>query len=208
MTTESLLAAGADTTAPPPATGEAPTGAAPAATTPVAGSPPAEGTPAGSATAAVEGAPEAYADFTLPEGVALDVAEIGALAKELNLPQDKAQAVVDAASKLVSNAQQQQIETVNTLHADWRQQCKTDKEFGGEKLGENLARAKASMEATATPQLQVLLDRSGLGNHPEVIRHFLQVAPAFLDDKFVPGGTKPPGASKTAAQILYDAPTH
>ena len=206
MTTESLLAAGADTTAPAPATSEAPTGAAPPATAPVEGTPPAEGTPASSETAA-EGAPETYTDFTLPEGVALDVAEIGALAKGLNLPQDKAQTVVDAAAKLVAQAQQKQadaqVETVNTLHADWRDQCKTDKEFGGEKLGENLARAKAAMEATATPQLALLLDKSGLGNHPEVIRHFLKVAPAFLADGFVPGGKAPETAGKSAEKVLY-----
>ena len=181
------------------------TGAAPAAAAAPETTPPEGGAPASSETAA-EGAPEAYTEFALPEGVQLpaDLAtEFGGLAKELGLPQAQAQRVVDIAAKMVNAAQQQQVDTVTTVHKDWRAACATDKEFGGEKLGENLARAKAAMEATASPQLQVLLDRSGLGNNPEVIRHFLKVAPAFLPDTFVPGGKAPTAAAATNAQRMF-----
>ena len=155
------------------------------------------------ATVAPTGAPEAYADFTVPEGLNLDTAEIGGLAKTLNLDQDTAQKVVDLNAKAVQSYAKAQVDTVTALHADWRAQVAADGEIGGDKLTENLARAKAAMQATSTPQLQVLLDKSGLGNHPEVIRHFLKVAPAFLTDNFVPGSTKPAGVEKTAAKVLY-----
>lgn len=78
-----------------------------------------------------------------------------------------------------------------------------DPELGGPKLQENLAAAKAAMLASTTPPLQELLARSGLGDHPEMIRHFLKLAPLYRDDKFVPGGQAPTGKARTAAEILY-----
>lgn len=164
----------------------------------------AEGKPAGSETAA-QGAPETYTDFKLPEGVALgelDV-EVKGLAKELGLSQENAQKVVDTAAKLTQQHVAQQTAVVADIHAQWIEAAKSDKEFGGEKLTENLAIAKAAMLATTTPELQVLLDKSGLGNNPEVIRHFLKIAPAFAPDKFVPGGKSPTGGDKPAEKVLY-----
>lgn len=218
---ESLLSAGTEptvaattTTAAAAPEGSLLTGATAATQQPgtAEGTPPAEGTapnaegkPA-TTEAVVEGAPEAYTDFTLPEGVALDAdsaTEIKGLAKELNLSQEKAQKVVDAATKLAQKGTQQIADTIRTVHEQWQAETRADKEIGGDKLTENLAKAKAAMQATSTPQLQVLLDKSGLGNHPEVIRHFLKIAPAFTEDKHVTGGKAPPGDSRSAAKVLY-----
>lgn len=181
----------------------------PAAPAPAAAAPanPDPSKPAGSEPAA-EGAPESYADWTLPEGVSLTpelATEIGALAKAHNLPQAEAQKLVDIGAKVAQTQLAAQVETVKTLQAQWAEQAKTDKEFGGEKLAENLGRAKAAMLATSTPQLQTLLENSGLAHHPDVIRHFLKIAPAVLPDTHVPGGLQPLASGKSAAQILYDS---
>lgn len=209
---ESLLAAatvpeGSTPAAPAePAAPAAPAAAEPAAPAPAA---PAttEGKPAGSETAA-EGAPEVYADWTVPEGVSLTpelATEIGALAKAHNLPQAEAQKLVDVGAKVAQHQLQQQISTVQALHAEWAEQVKVDKEIGGDKLAENLGRAKAAMLATSTPQLQVLLEKSGLAHHPDVVRHFLRIAPAVLPDNFVPSGQQPTNGGRSPGQILYDA---
>lgn len=155
----------------------------------------------------VEGAPEKYADFKAPEGqeLAPDVAvEVGTLAKELNLSQDKAQKVFDTAAKLAAKGVEAQVAAITTTRADWVSQVKADKEFvAGPGLEANLATAKAAMLATTNPQFQTLLARSGLGDHPDVIRHFLKIAPAFAEDKHVPGGKAPAGDSKSAEKVLY-----
>jgi hypothetical protein len=157
------------------------------------------------AAQAPAGAPEAYADFTAPEGVQLDAlaGDFKALAKELNLPQDQAQRVVDLSSKLVQQAQQSQQATVQAAHEQWRERSRSDKEFGGPKFEENLARAKSTLDAVATPELKHLLAATGLGEHPEVIRHFLKIAPTYLPDTHVPGGMSPGGA-RSREQVLYD----
>lgn len=224
MTTESLLTAGteptdaATTQTAATTTATETTAATEATTTPAADTTTkvddgkatdAEGKPA-SGDKAAEGAPETYSDFKAPDGVQVapeQATEFKALAKELNLSQEKAQKVFDAATKLAQQGQAQAetkiVDTIKSTHEQWVAETKADKEIGGDKLAENLAKAQAAMKATSTPQLQTLLDKSGLGNHPEVIRHFLKIAPAFSQDKHVPGGKAPAGDSKSAEKVLY-----
>ena len=98
---------------------------------------------------------------------------------------------------------QRQGEQVANLQAEWRQQATADKEFGGQKLEENLVVARKAMQAFASPELKQLLAQTGLGNHPEVIRMFVKAGKSISEDGFVQGGTavaKP----KSAAEILYD----
>ena len=164
----------------------------------------AEGKPEGEQTA--KGAPETYADFTLPEGVQLDAAvvdEIKGLAKELGVSQEAAQKIADVAAKSTKSFETQQAETVKSISQGWAEETRNDKEIGGTALAENLAKAKAAMDATTTPQLRMLLDRTGLGNNPEVIRHFLKIAPAFAADSTFPGGKAPGDGKQSAAKVLY-----
>ena len=162
----------------------------------------------GDGKTAPKGAPEAYEDFTAPEGVQLDtttVEDLKGLAKELNLDQGTAQKVADLLGKQAQAKDTALASEISRVSNEWVEQVKADPEIGGDKLNENLATARQAMEATTTPQLRALLQRTGLGNNPEVIRHFLKIAPAFAEDKHVPGGKAPAGSGKSAAQVLYDA---
>lgn len=149
-----------------------------------------------------EGAPEQY-EFAAPEGVQFDDAVIGAfseVAKELNLPQDKAQKVLDKVSPVLAARQAEQFAAVQE---SWAAQSKADKEFGGEKLTENLSVAKKALETFGTPELRQLLNDSGIGNHPEVVRLFYRAGKAISEDRFVSGQ----GASHSPAdpRKLYAA---
>lgn len=206
MTTETASAPAAAPAPEAAAVAQAAPAAAPAAAQPTTQAPapaPAAGNPAGSPSAP-EGAPAEYAAFKLPDGVEVHadvLARAKADAKALNLPQDAAQKVVDLAAQAVQKAQASAQEQLTGLHQQWAAECKADTEFGGDKLAENLARASACLEKVGTPQLRTLLERSGLGSHPEVVRHFLKIAPAVLDDKFIPG-TRAPGGD-TDARAIY-----
>lgn len=149
-----------------------------------------------------EGAPESY-DFKAPEGVHIDEQVFGTfseVAKELNLPQDKAQLVLDKMAPMLAQRQQEQVEAVRT---QWAETSKADKEFGGALLTESLGHAKTAMDAFATPELKGLLEESGLGNHPEVIRFMVRAGKAISEDRFVSGKA---GTQATAdARSLYSA---
>lgn len=149
-----------------------------------------------------EGAPDSY-EFKAPEGVTFDESVIGAfseVAKELKLPQDQAQKVLDKMGPVLASRQSEQLATIRN---DWAAAAKSDKEFGGEHLTENLGTAKKALDAFATPELRTLLEESGLGNHPEVIRMFYRTGKAISEDRFVSGqGGK---SSQGDARRLYSA---
>jgi hypothetical protein len=149
--------------------------------------------------AAEQAVPEAY-DLKMPEGVELDQAaasEFTAIAKELKLDQAAAQKLADVGAKMV----QRQAEAHAKLVESWVEQVKTDKDIGGDKLAENLGVARKALEAFGTPELRDVLNATGLGNHPEVIRAFYKVGKAISEDRFVGGAPK--GGTDDPAKKLF-----
>ncbi len=149
--------------------------------------------------------PVEYTDFQVAEGVALDqdaLGEFRTLASEARLSQDQAQKVVDLGVKMQQKWAAQQTQAMETARSQWAQASNTDKEFGGEKLAENLAVAKTALDKFGTPELQQLLNSSGLGNHPEVIRFFYRAGKAISDDRVIGGGNGP-GPAIDPANVLF-----
>lgn len=155
---------------------------------------PAKADPAKADPAKAEGAPENYEDFTAPEGVTFNpevMDEFKTLAKEKNLSQEDAQKFAELGAKAAKAQHDAVIKQIETAQAQWAESSKTDKEFGGDNLNANLAVAKKAIDAFGTPELTKLLNESGLGNHPEVIRAFYRAGKAISEDKLVPGGRAP-----------------
>ena len=134
-----------------------------------------------------EGAPETYEFNTkvadAPEELDPEViTAFGEVAKELDLPQEAAQKVID---KVAPVMQAQQAKMVEQVKIDWANDAKADQEFGGENLNANLEVAKSSLKAFGTDALKSLLQESGLGNHPEVIRFMYRAGKAISEDAYV-----------------------
>lgn len=153
---------------------------------------------------APEGAPEEYADFAAPEGVTLDAEAIDAfkpIAKELNLTQEQAQKLVDiqaqTAQRWAEGVQQHVIDT----RLGWREAAQSDEEIGGKDFAANLAVAKLGRDTFGNEALKTLLDETGIGDHPEVIRFFYKVGKANSEHDFVTSG-KP-----EERKSFYDHPT-
>jgi hypothetical protein len=157
--------------------------------------------------------PEKY-EFKAPDGHALHesvVAAYSEVARELKLPQDVAQKVVDRLTPVIESAQAEQAKAfysdIGGAPDTWESAARADKEYGGEKLSANLAVAHRAMKF-ATPELHALLNKTGIGNHPEVIRWMYRVGNAISEDTFVGGkqGAAAPEASKSVlglAASLY-----
>jgi hypothetical protein len=224
MSEAAAAAAPTDTAAAPaaasPATSQAPAASwvdAPTDATPASAAAPASDAaakPAGTDAAAGEAkteeakperaAPEAY-EFKAPEGVELNPALLGefeGLARELNMPQNEAQAIVERMTpKIQARMQAQQIEIMAQARADWLQQIESDAEIGGAAKQASQASAAKALHQFGTPELRVLLKDSGLEAHPEVVRFFSRAGKAISEDSFVSG--RPP--TKSTAQALYGA---
>ena len=150
-----------------------------------------------------EGAPEKY-EFNAkvadaPNELDPDVlTAFGDVAKELDLPQEAAQKVLD---KVAPVMQAKQAKVIEQTKVEWADQSKSDKEFGGESLSENLDVAKASLDTFGTDALKSLLTETGLGNHPEVIRFMYRAGKAISEDSYV-GNSE--GANPTGSRIPKD----
>jgi hypothetical protein len=148
-------------------------------------------------------APAEYSDFTVPEGKNLPpelADQFKTFAKDMDLTQEQAQKLVELGLK----RDQTMADRVNAESTKWLNELPSDKEFGGEKLSENLAVAKKAMDAFGTPELKQLLETSRLGNHPEMIRAFYRAGLAISQDsKLVTGGSGDKPAGGNPAKSLY-----
>lgn len=144
-------------------------------------------------------APETY-EFTMPEGVELDATaadEFKVIAKEAGLDQATAQKVADIGAKMA----QRQTEAHTKLVESWVESVKTDKEIGGDNLAENLGVARKALDTFGTPELKDVLNATGFGNHPAVIKAFYKIGKAISEDGFVTGTAK--GAETDRAKVMF-----
>lgn len=143
--------------------------------------------------------------FEAPEGVTFDEEVLGEFkehAKTLGLDQENAQKLAGLGVKLQQKWADQQQKAMETTRQQWVEQANADKEFGGEKMAENLSVAKKALDTFGTPELRQLLNDSGLGNHPEIIRAFYRAGKQISQDRFVGGGNGPTG-SVDPAKVLF-----
>ena len=136
---------------------------------------------------APEGAPEKY-EFNskvtdAPNELDPEVlTAFGDVAKELNLPQEAAQKVLDKVAPVI---QAKQAKALEVAKADWVSNSQADEEFGGEKLNDNLEIAKTALDAFGNDALKSLLVETGFGNHPEIIRFMYREGKAISEDSYV-----------------------
>src|SRR6266403_5822536 len=96
------------------------------------------------------GAPEAYTDFTLPEGVKLEGETLKSaqeLFKSLNLPQDGAQRLVDFHLGQIRAATEASSKAYEDMRAGWQTAAKADPEIGPKmtQIKENVGRLYAAI---------------------------------------------------------------
>lgn len=138
--------------------------------------------------------------FEVPEGVELDEADLGAfkdiLKDESLTKQQLAQKVLDIAV----NREKARAEGFVTQVNGWAEAVKADKELG---VPENLAIAKNVIDTFGNDEVRNLLNSTGMGNHPEVVRLCLKIGKAISEDTFTRGKQAPKTAAGDAATILY-----
>lgn len=166
---------------------------------------------------APKGAPEAYVDFALPEGVTVDaerMAGFQALAKELDLPQERAQQLVDFHVGEMRKSAAAPYQAWADTQTKWQSEVKADPELGGANFketkraaaalltpGENNPFIKTAAEATA---FREALEFTGMSNNPAMVRIARRVGMTLLEAGPVEGG-KNPDAKLRASEVMYGA---
>lgn len=153
------------------------------------------------------GAPEEYAEFTVPEGSVIDPKQLGGfheIAKSMNLDQEQAQALINYESERLSkNAEASASSWERTINS-WLNEAKADKDIGGENYDTTVEMGKRALAQFGTPELSSALDDLGIGNHPEIIRFMARVGMELSED--TTAGGDGPGGEPTLAQRLF--PSH
>lgn len=152
------------------------------------------------------GAPEAYEDFTLPEGMEMDAAVLGEfknLAKELNIPQAKAQQLIDFQTQLATKQAEEYQAAVVKQSQEWAASIKNDPEIGGENYEKSVASAIKVIQSFGDPALTELLTQSGLGNHPALFKFCHRISSAISEDKFVLPGSQANTGRKSNEEVFY-----
>jgi len=148
--------------------------------------------------------PEKY-DLKLPDGAVLNkdrLDKIATYAKERGLTNDQAQEIVERENDAVKEYQESGKKILEESAIKWASHAKSDKEIGGEKFVENAEIAKRVLKRFGSESLVKILDETGYGNHPELLRFAYRIGKAMGNDKFVPSGT-PAGDKKDIASVFY-----
>lgn len=157
-----------------------------------------------------QGAPEAYEEFVLPEGMpegmVLEPEATNAFkeaAKADNLSQAQAQRYVDLAANLVKKT----IDGFGQAHIErieqWAEQVKADPLVGGPKYDENVQVALSAVSQFGDPELTQAFKEYGLGNHPAIVRAFYRVGKAITENSQPHGlGSESPARPVNREQAL------
>lgn len=159
------------------------------------------------------GAPEAYKDFTVPEGFELDktmAKEAGDLFKTMNLDQSQAQKLVDFYASKSQEAAQAPYKLWHDTQEAWRNEVKADPEIGGklDQVKSTISKAIDGLgDAKLAAGFREAMDFTGAGNNPAFIRAFYRLAQKVTEGTNVPAGgpaqVTPPGQRPSAAEALY-----
>ncbi len=129
------------------------------------------------------GAPEQYEDFRIPEGVEVDkvtMEEAMSAFKDAGYSQEQAQKAIDLHIK---NIQAQQEAFVST-RKEWIEELKADKEFGGTQFESTVKSAQTALRKFDTDGgMLKLLESSGFGDNPVVLRFLARVSKGMGEDE-------------------------
>lgn len=130
--------------------------------------------------------PEKY-ELSAPEGFAMDdtiLAAADPVFRELGLNNDQANKLMPLAATLAERLQGQQNDAFQAMKTDWAKESKADKELGGANWAETeslVAKALDQFGGVKDSPFRKLLNETGLGNHPEMIRMFRKIGSAVSE---------------------------
>lgn len=154
--------------------------------------------------------PEKY-ELKLPEGSLLSesrVEKLTAIAKQKKLSNEEAQALVESENESLREFASSQYEGLKKTSDQWLTAAKADKEIGGEKFNEvvEVAHRAVSHFSNGDQSIKEFLDKSGMGNKPEVIKFFYNIGKTLQPAKIIGSGVTPP-SKPNVIDRLYDHPT-
>jgi len=187
--------------------------------------------PAPPAAPAAPVVPEKY-DLQVPDGSTVDPALIertAATARELGLTNEAAQKLFDtevkdatdratahaaALTKASEDAQKALIDAWQPNGVEWKKQqkewtdaAKADPTIGGEKFAQSVESAGQAVERFGDPEFKKILEETGYGRHPVVLRFLAKIGNASRESTFANNGAPTGGQEKSLVNKFYGKTT-
>lgn len=146
--------------------------------------------------------PPLYEGLKLPDGILFDETSLDAfktLSQAIGLSLEQVQKLVDFEGHFL---RQGVSEEENQKQQIWENWAKQTKEMYGPDFEEAVSLAVRAADAFGGPELRQLLETTGLGNHPVIVRTFNEIGKRISEDSF-PGGKSSALQDKTFAEALY-----
>lgn len=172
---------------------------------------PAASTPAAQPNAAPTApAADPFASLKAPEG--FDVAAMPKLvevAKTYGLNAESAQKLLNDTHARQVQAKADMDAAMAKQKADWHETIKADKDYGGDKFAASLQRAQkvvGEIDSKIAPGIKQLLDDSGYGEHPAVVRLFNYLGAENREDTFAGGENNATSPADLGTRLFGSTP--
>lgn len=169
-----------------------------------------------SASAAADGPPETYElTVTTKDAEGNDVpveidqallAEATPILKELGLNNEQASKVAAFVPKITDTILTKQADEFAAMRAGWAKDCQKDKEIGGANWKETETLAAKALDTFGAPEgsdFRKLLNESGFGDHPEMIRMFRRIGEKLGEDPLTPSADGGKAEKPDRVRTLY-----
>jgi hypothetical protein len=151
---------------------------------------------------------DSYSSMKLPDGFEADDALIGD-AKQLMLdakvPPDQAQKFLDLYAKGLQTQTDKLVQSFQTQQQQWRDEIGQWPEFKGQDATKNsTAIIGQVIDQFGSEDVRKIMDSTGAGNHPALVRMFLNIGKAMAEGKSTPPGGPAKGTGpKTLGQTFF-----
>lgn len=149
-----------------------------------------------------------------------DVERIAARARERGLTPEQAKAELDYENSVLTGFEKRAVEAFNQQQAErkskWQEAIKKDPDLGGDNVQRTEKHVQLARDTfmgenvhADMKELRALLDHSGLGSHPGMVRMLATIGAALAEDDGGPqgGAAAGGGGKKSAINTLYGEST-
>ena len=150
------------------------------------------------------GRPETHEHYDMSDYAPESTENFRQLAHEIGLNNDQANALFNAYVDSIAGQEESESEAFDQFEVENTQALQ--KEWGGD-FDKNVELARRAFMNFATPEAVEIMEQTGLGNHPEILKVFSRVGELLQEDSVLPGSSTPilGGMNPAQAQQSIDA---
>lgn len=134
--------------------------------------------------------------------------------KEAGVTQEQAEKLAPLALEIEKRVMARNEEAFAGVKADWAKATKDDPEIGGKNLPATMANVARALDHFGEPsvkdkdgnetnEFRRMLNETGIGNHPALVRMFAKIGAAAGEDGALARGDKGAAVKKSPEEVLY-----